>query len=160
MAGNGPAPKQQHQRERDTRRRQADSVTVTADRRVRGPKLVGDYLPQTVAWYDVWRRSPQAKLFEATDWQRLALLAPIVDQYWAKPHPVTLSEIRLNEERLGATYVDRLKARIRVEKEVEKPDATVTPLRAVRDDVRARLRSAPTAATPTIDDESADPAPF
>lgn len=31
MAGNDPSPNEQHQRERDTRRRQADVVVVQAD---------------------------------------------------------------------------------------------------------------------------------
>lgn len=149
MAGRGPAPKEQHQRERDTRRRQADVASVTDDGTLRGPDLLEetgrrDWDPQTVAWYDRWRRSPQAQLFEATDWGRLIMLAPIVDYYHTSPKPsaAALSEIRLNEERLGATYVDRLRAKIRVERPTAgDKDADVVQLRvASREDVRARLR--------------------
>lgn len=39
MAGRGPAPKTQHQRERDTRRRQAEAVHLTADGVLRGPEF-------------------------------------------------------------------------------------------------------------------------
>lgn len=139
MAGRGPAPKQQHQRERDTRRRQADLVSVEYDGIVRGPELEGAYGPQTLAWYETWRKAPQAQLFEETDWLRLVLLAPIVEAYFRKPNAAALTEIRLNEEKLGATYVDRLRARIRVEREAE--DAEVVTLKVVgKEDVLARMR--------------------
>ena len=162
MAGYGPAPKQNHQRERDTRRRQADQATVTRDDVVRGPDLSPGYSAPTVSWYDTWRRSPQAQLFEATDWQRLALLAPIVELYWTRPGAAALSEIRLNEERLGATYVDRLRAKIRIEDD-ERPDAEVVPLHAVspRDALRSRLTAPPRAPVVTLpDEEDDDSAPF
>lgn len=148
MAGRGPAPKQQHQRERDTRRRQADSVTVSDDGVLRGPDLVEatgreDWHPMTLAWYERWRLAPQAVLFEETDWGRLLLLAPMVDYYnkGAKPSAAALSEIRLNEERLGALYVDRQRAKINIEREGT-GDADVIQLRAVgsKTDAMARLR--------------------
>ncbi|SCL33046.1 hypothetical protein GA0070616_4621 [Micromonospora nigra] len=87
---------------------------------VRGPELATltagrEFRPETVAWFDTWRRSPQAAVFIATDWLRLATLAPIVDAYWRRPSAAALSEIRMNEERLGATVVDRMRARMRVE---------------------------------------------
>jgi hypothetical protein len=153
MPGRGPAPKESHQRERDTRRRQADVVEVTDDGEIRGPALDGGpFSPNTVAWYETWRHAPQAALFESTDWLRLQMLAPIVDLYWRKPTAAALSEIRLNEERLGATYVDRLRAKIRVAQAEDGPDATVTHLHAVaRDDVAARLRG---------ESKSEGPAPF
>ena len=142
MAGRGPAPKEQHQRERDTRRRQADVFTVSQDGEIRGPELVGPYSDETQAWYLDWRVSPQACLFTNTDWRRLLLLAPIVESYFRKPSAAALSEIRLNEERLGATYVDRLRAKIRVEAAASVEEGQVVELRAVssREDVMARMR--------------------
>ena len=111
---------------------------VYPDGIVRGPDLGDGYSDQTVEWYATWRTSPQAQLFQATDWSRLRLLASIVDAYYRRPSAAALSEIRMNEERLGATVVDRMRARIRVEDDA--PEATVTPLRAVaRRDVAARL---------------------
>lgn len=141
MAGRGPAPKEQHQRERDTRRRQSDVVSVSQDGEIRGPELVGPFSEETHAWYLDWRVAPQASLFTNTDWRRLLLLAPIVDSYFRKPSAAALSEIRLNEERLGATYVDRLRAKIRVEAESQ-AEAEVVQLHAVtsREDVMARMR--------------------
>ncbi|AYN58482.1 terminase small subunit [Arthrobacter phage Liebe] len=148
MAGRGPAPKEHHQRERDTRRRQADVVTVAADGTVRGPSLEegtgrADWSDATVAWYDRWRRSAQAQLFQSTDWGRLLMLVPIVESYFTiKPSAAALSEIRLNEERLGATYVDRLRAKIRIEDLSAAPDAEVVPIQAAasRESALARLR--------------------
>ncbi|MGH3762943.1 hypothetical protein [Actinophytocola sp.] len=58
--------------------------------------------------------SPQAQAFTVTDWQRLHMLAPLVDQYFAEPRKELLAEIRLNEGLLGATHVDRLRARITI----------------------------------------------
>jgi hypothetical protein len=51
-----------------------------------------------------------------------------------------VSELRLIEERLGATVVDRQRAKIHIE--AEGPDATVTELRSVssRASVTARLK--------------------
>ncbi|MEV4281364.1 hypothetical protein [Actinoplanes xinjiangensis] len=54
-------------------------------------------------------RNRQAAVFEGTDWLRLATLAPIVEAYWRRPSAAELSEIRMNEERLGATVVDRMR---------------------------------------------------
>jgi len=141
MPGRGPLPKDHHQRERDTKRRQADSVTVTADGAIRGPDLVGAYSDQTHAWYATWQTSPQAVLFEDTDWMRLQMLAPLVDSYLRVPSTAALAEIRLNEERLGATYGDRQRTKIRIEQGDGAKTGDVVPLRIVdTESVQARLR--------------------
>lgn len=131
------AAKPDGQRRRRNAPTHSDQI-VTHDDEVRGPELDGPYAPQTLAWFDTWRRSPQAQLFEATDWSRLVLLAPIVDAYFRRPSAAALSEIRMNEERLGATVVDRMRARIKVEREVEEQDADVVQLRSV-DSLRDRM---------------------
>lgn len=117
MAGNGPPPSQRK------RRRNADlhadaAVTVPSEPAEFGPPLPDEekYRTQTCVWYRTWRESPQAAAFEATDWQRLHMLAPLVDAYWGEPRKELLSEIRLNESLLGATHVDRLRARITIER--------------------------------------------
>lgn len=145
MAGRGPLPKQHHQRERDTRRRQADAVTVTRDGVLRGPTieeatLRDDWSPEVRAWWDTWRRAPQAALFEDTDWRRLAIMAPILASYYRKPTAAALVEIRLNEERLGATYADRLRSRIRIEDDTATLAPVVEHPAASREAVAARLR--------------------
>ena len=114
MAGRGPAPKPVEKRQR----RNADpvpSVVLDADARVsRPPALPGaaDLSPATRRWYRTWATSAQATLFTGTDWQRLHMLAPLVERYFEKHDAKVLAEIRLNEEKLGATIVDRQRARV------------------------------------------------
>jgi hypothetical protein len=117
---------------------------IVDDGKLRGPELPPWQLwdAATEAWYETWRRSPQAQVFEDTDWQRLHMLAPLVQLYWLTGGDAKLlAEIRQNEERLGATYTDRQRARMRiVAPELagdEQPGmASVTHM----DDVRARLQ--------------------
>lgn len=141
MAGRGPAPKAQHHRERDTRRRITAQETAVTDHGQRlGPDLPGGYDESVVAWYETWRTSPQAEAFEATDWQRLQMLAPLVQSYYRSPTAAAFSELRLNEERFGATLVDRQRLRMRIVREQEA--APVVALAAKREDVARRLRGA------------------
>jgi hypothetical protein len=111
MAGIGPAPKDPSQR----RRRNVDPIAgavLPADGPDGAtPELPGDHAARTLAWYETWRTSPQASTFLATDWQRLHMLAELVDLYWIEPKKETLSEIRLNEASLGATASDRARLR-------------------------------------------------
>jgi hypothetical protein len=140
MAGRGPLPKEHRQREYDTKRREAGTATVIRDGAIRGPALEGDFRPETLSWYETWRTSPQAQVFEATDWLRLALLAHLVNAYFIAPTTGALAEIRLNEERLGATRPDRLRARIRiVTPQVEESPAL--ELAPSSDDARARMQT-------------------
>ena len=146
---------------------QHGETTLRDDGVVRGVELAGEWSDETRHWHETWRRSPQAQLFLATDWGRLALLAPIVEAYFRRPSAAALSEIRMNEERLGATVVDRMRARMRVVD--DEPDdapaprgSNVTPISASRASIRARMAADPApepaelAATGTDD----DPAPF
>ncbi|GAA5033123.1 phage terminase small subunit [Streptomyces siamensis] len=113
MAGTGPLPKDASQR----RRRNADAVpgTVLPADGPDGPtpELPGghDYDTRTLSWYETWRSSPQAATFLPTDWQRLHMLAQLVEQYWGGPTKELLSEIRLNEAALGGTAADRVRLR-------------------------------------------------
>lgn len=134
------APKPDGQRRRRNAPTHSDQI-VTVDDELRGPELAGPFSPSTLAWFETWRRSPQAQLFEETDWSRLVLLAPIVDAYFRRPSAAALSEIRMNEERLGATVVDRMRARIRIERDHEDEEADVVPLHAVNG-LRDRMKAA------------------
>ena len=109
MAGMGPAPSPNRRRTTDTFN--VEKVTVTADGRTRGPALAADYGPEVRAWYATWRKSAQARAFTPTDWQRLLMVAYVVE----KPDVKLMTEIRQNEALLGATPLDRLRARIAVE---------------------------------------------
>lgn len=145
MAGRGPAPKPAEQR----RRRNADPVgsTVLAkSKRPKGPTLIqatgrSKWSKQTQAWWNTWRTSPQAAAFLATDWQRLAMLAPLVERYWFQPQTAILAEIRLNEERLGATVVDRQRARMQFDTKDSAPVAPVLSLVDARKRMASRLSS-------------------
>ncbi|GAB1641752.1 hypothetical protein [Krasilnikovia sp. MM14-A1259] len=135
------SPKADDQRRRRNAPTHAEMVLLR-DGQLRGPELTeltsrpfGD---DTLAWFDDWRRSPQAAVFELTDWRRLALLAPIVESYLRRPSAAALSEIRMNEERLGATVVDRMRARMRIEDSDETP-APVLRLADARKGLRDRL---------------------
>lgn len=97
-----------HAAKPDGERRRRNAPThgesvLTPDGQLRGPELVGTFAAETKALHETWRRSPQAQLFQDTDWSRLALLAPIVEAYLRRPSAAALSEICMNEERLGAT---------------------------------------------------------
>lgn len=113
MAGNGPLPKDPSQR----RRRNADAVSTTVLPATGPdgptPELPGghDYDSRTLVWYETWRNSPQAVTFLATDWQRLHMLAELVQQYWEEPRKDLLAEVRLNEASLGGTAADRMRLR-------------------------------------------------
>jgi hypothetical protein len=139
VPGLGPAPKE------NKRRRNADTYAdvkaiVTEDDVVRGPEMPGkeQYLPQVLDWYETWRRSPQAATFTNTDWQRLHMLAPLVHSYWQRPHHLVMAEIRQSESLLGATYTDRLRARMKVEKGDDKPAGTKANLTVI-DSYKKRL---------------------
>lgn len=129
MAGRGPAPKPADQR-RHRIKDQIPTTTLVDDGAKRGPELAEITGRKTwptpiLKWYDVWRTSPQSKSFIDTDWQRLGMVAYLLEQYLAEPKSTILSEIRLNEERLGATVVDRQRARMVVEQAETAPVLTI-----------------------------------
>lgn len=143
----GPAPKTQR------RRRNADTYADVQTRvpakasRLHGPTFrsaIGDALElysdavidQVQIWWQSWREAPQAQAFLGTDWQRLTMLAPMVASYIAQPHHMKLAEIRQNESLLGATHVDRLRARIKVE---TAPETVTAPGVTAISDYRDRL---------------------
>lgn len=146
MSISGPAPKDgpKHGRHKS----EYDAAKVEVSTPVAAPALPGaeDYDERTRVWYSTWADAPQNAIFTSTDWQRLHMLAPLVDRYYrtvsdpkAKLYSLTnlLAEIRQNEALLGATHVDRLKGRIKVS--VDDGPAGGTPKLAVLADYRALL---------------------
>ena len=87
---------------------------------VEAPRLPGStrMLAATRDWYATWCRSPQAAQFIGTDWLRLHMLARLVDRFYrselALEQKQLMSEIRLNEQKLGGTPEDRLRLRWRL----------------------------------------------
>lgn len=108
---------------------------------VNAPDLIDreEYSRKTLAWWDMWAASKQAEVFMPSDWIRLQMLAPLVEQYWLDPKGATLAEIRLNEERLGATVRDRQNLRMAFKD--DKPDVSKPEDTGASDNV-VRLRSA------------------
>jgi hypothetical protein len=129
MAGQGRIPRdpsQQHPRAKKVERTKIEAPPAQY------PPLPNAeaYLPMTRSWYETWGTSPQASRFLATDWQRLHMLARLVDLFWLEGDKGTMAEIRLNEASLGATEADRL--RLHWDIEVPKPEnqrAAGTPKR-------------------------------
>lgn len=109
-------------------------VTVRPKPKRKPPRLPGGFSAATRRWYQTWLDSPQAEAFQDTDWQRLQMVAPLVEQYFGEPKQQLMAEIRLNESLLGATTVDRLRGRIKIaEPEAAKLDEGVVKLDDYRD---------------------------
>jgi hypothetical protein len=118
MAGFGPPPKENARRTNDdTFAEGASEVTAPASQvpELPNPKR---WLKATREWWEAWCSAPQSALFVQTDWQRLTMLLPLVDGYNREKDPLRavklMGEIRQNEAALGATHLDRLRARIKV----------------------------------------------
>ena len=88
---------------------------VTSKGRPTPPRLPKGYRAETVAWFSTWASSEQAAEFAATDWQRLLMLAPLVDAYFAQPDRLLMAEIRASESKLGAMVEDRKRLRLKIE---------------------------------------------
>ncbi|MGI5245431.1 hypothetical protein [Dactylosporangium sp. CA-139066] len=144
MAGNGFAPKEGGKHGNFVSDLEKPLETLTADGEVKAPTLprYRQRHAQTRHWWDRWTRSPMAATFCETDWSRLVALAPVVDAFhrltdaadvaadecnfegmasYTKEAAKLLAEIRLNESLLGATHLDRLRGRIKIDR--EKPSA-------------------------------------
>lgn len=118
--------------EKRARRNAEVPMVELGDAPARPPNLpnASKFSARTRAWYAVWKNSRQAGQFVDTDWQRLHMLAYVVEQYFASPNPSTLAEIRREEAAFGATPEDRLRLRWRFaanrtaeERAEPKPDA-------------------------------------
>lgn len=137
MAGRGPAPKENHQRERDTSRRVSPQMVGVEDDEVRGPELPGgiEWPVVTLAWWGTWRRSPQAAKFTDTDWDFLVDTALLHARFWKGDEKVA-GELRLRVAKFGATPEDR--ARLRMQ--VGEPQRERSPSVPVDDDPYSGLR--------------------
>src|SRR4051794_12198648 len=113
MRGRPPKPDDQATR---PERRQHQWVELGTDPVPGAPMLprADEYSEEVRAWWNTWRRSPQASLFAATDWMCLRMLAPLVEAYYREPTTALHAEIRLTEAKLGATVADRMQLRMRI----------------------------------------------
>lgn len=127
MAGRGPAPKAAHRRARTN----ADAVpqTVLRFERAEAPDLPADidWHPRTRAWWEMWRRSPQADVMIESDWYFLLDTALMHDAMWSKGQWTLAAEVRLRVAKFGATPEDRARLRLVFadadEKDAKRPPA-------------------------------------
>lgn len=134
MAGNGPAPKMQRQRERDTKRRDSEFTDIYPDRRKRGPRLPEGhgFEDNVVAIYEDMRSWPQAQTWTASEWLLIrTLLLPLYDTFLngRGKNGNTAGEIRQLLASLGTTLPDRQRARIRIADEKDR-ETQVAPATA------------------------------
>lgn len=116
MAGKGTTPNSASRRtELRGGTRQLASASTNA------PPLPGaaEYGTRTLLWYRTWCESENASQFTSLDWQRLHMIAPLVDAYFETDDPSLklrlIAEIRQNESKLGGTAEDRQRLRWKVE---------------------------------------------
>ena len=115
----GPPPSE-HKRRRNADAYAGLHTTVVDDGELTGPGLEGaSWSAAARAYWDIWRTSPQAKAFLATDWACLRMTLLLVEDYLRNPTAQKLAVIASNEARLGATVADRLRLRMRVVKPAE-----------------------------------------
>ena len=125
MGGRGPKPSPNPRR-----RNPQPKEELTGKSAIEAPALFkrAKYSVATQRWYDTWCESEQAEAFWPTDWERLQQLAPLVEQYWrlVDEAPMQaqkiLAELRMNEERLGATVRDRQALRMAPKKKDDEPE--------------------------------------
>lgn len=149
MAGRGPAPKDPERRARANKdgAEAAGWQELTVDEELRGPELPDVFSdgetwhPQTIEWWNTWRRSPQAQTFTETDWRFLIDTALMHHTMWSKARWEFAAELRLRAGKFGATPEDRLRLRLKVTEpganEPDKPEAKPSSARARYGNLRA-----------------------
>jgi hypothetical protein len=117
MAGRGFAPNPNSINQRKNHRGEWIELELEAfdppelPRGYRDGKRSVVFRDETREWFESWRESPQARRITRTGWQRLLMLARLVDQFHRSPSTSLLAEIRLNEQSFGATPRDMLSLR-------------------------------------------------
>jgi hypothetical protein len=119
MAGRGPAPSKDRSQRVRPGKGVPETTTVASDEQLRGPALPDDAIPEpwhprTQAWWDTWRRSPQAQTFTETDWDFLLDTALMHHTMWLKGRWEFASELRLRAAKFGATPEDRARLRMQI----------------------------------------------
>jgi len=83
------------------------------------PEASPNWHPQARSWFNSLKLSGQSDLFEASDWATAVCAAQAYDSFLRNHSPGVLAAFVRMSERLGATYIDRKKARI----DLADPDA-------------------------------------
>lgn len=138
MAISGPPPSEKRRRNNKDAFG-AEKVVLPSEAELAELKKIpdGEWISEVELWWKVWSTCAQSALFTVTDWMRLRTLIVTVQSYHLRPTPQKMAEIRQTEGLWGATYVDRMKARLKIEvgpaEEPKKADLKVI------DDYRKKL---------------------
>lgn len=128
MAGRGFAPKNPDQVRYRNKPFMLEVLPPSGG--LHGPELPDshEWPDATLAWWDVWRASPQAVKFTDTDWSFLLDTAVLHAEYWLGDKGVA-AELRLRVAKFGATPEDRARLRIAVGDPNEPPASRQRPPR-------------------------------
>jgi len=85
------------------------------------PGGTGKWPARTVAWWQMWGDSAQARQFVASDWEFLLETALIHAKFWAGDMSLA-GELRIRVAKFGATPEDRARLRIIFENADETED--------------------------------------
>lgn len=128
MAGVGRPPKGTRSRERDTRRREDETTTLTAtEGEVHGPELPPEALngepwhPNTIKLWETLRRSPLLADEPELGWTFLLDTMLMHHQMWTKGRFEFAGELRLRLAKFGATPEDRMRLKVKIQTP-EKPE--------------------------------------
>ena len=155
----GPPPQEKRSRARDTPVRD----TIRSDGKIGGFALPDDVLPllpksqwededspvreqwhpQTVRWWEHWRRSPQGtRMVTDVDWDYMLDTALMHHQMWESggKNSERAAEIRLRVAAFGATPADRLRLKLEIEVPAEFDAGSGQGDDAVISDLNARRR--------------------
>lgn len=119
MPGRGPKPAETHTRKSNDK----DTIKLVSDGKKRGitlPQLrvngrVVAWHPETVKWWNSWRSSPQAlRMMTEPDWRYLLVTARVHHEFWTSGRWELAAELRLREQKFGATPEDRSRLRVEI----------------------------------------------
>jgi hypothetical protein len=119
MGARGPKAAETHTRSRNDKKQ----IVLVSDGKQRGialPQLriggkVVAWHPRTVAWWNAWRKSPQAlHMMTEPDWQYLLTTARIHHEFWSSGRWELAAELRLREKEFGATPEARARMGVQI----------------------------------------------
>lgn len=114
MAGRGPQPKDPARRARANK--DPHPQTLLRFEHAEPPELPdlpgdADWPARTLAWWEMWKASPQAEHFSSTDWDFLLDTAVVHARLWSGEMSAA-AELRLRVAKFGATPEDRARLRM------------------------------------------------
>lgn len=136
----GRRPAETHTRARNDK----ETIKLVSDGRQRGfalPQLridgrVKAWHPETVKWWNSWRKSPQAvRMMTEPDWRYLLVTARIHHEFWSTGDMAIASELRLREQKFGATPEDRSRLRVEIGTGLPSPEQAKTAPAAAKSNV-------------------------